>query len=86
MIVGLVVLILAVGIGVWLTSSGGDGAPPSPAERETAEEAAKAEAERREEARDRREERREEAQDLREERLEAQEEALENSSGSSGSG
>jgi hypothetical protein len=62
LVVGLVVLLLAIGIGVWLTSSGGGNAD-TPAELEQREEQQKLEEERQEEQQELQEERQEEQQD-----------------------
>ncbi|MDQ2675391.1 MAG: hypothetical protein M3Y34_01160 [Actinomycetota bacterium] len=83
LIIGLVVLVIAIGVGVWLTSSGDNSGPPAEdTEAEKADEAAKVAEERSEERRELREERLEERQERREERLDA----LEESGGSNGSG
>ena len=71
LVVGLVVLVLAIAIGVWLTS-GSTTAPPGDAstEQELREERQERLDEEREERREEREELREERQELREERIE----------------
>ena len=93
LVVGLVVLVLAIGIGVWLTSgSANTVAPGEPGEaQELQEEQQAREDQRAEEAQDlrdeelkRQEEAREERQELREEALEAEERRSGDGDGSSG--